>query len=70
MEEEDDDRCPHIQGCSLYPLLNLAASLKVWQTIYCNSKFMRCSRYQRSLSGESVPAHLLPDGSYIEVPAE
>lgn len=67
MSQNPTESCPHKDGCSLYPLLNLESSLRVWQTIYCDRGFEKCSRYQRSLSGENAPSHLLPDGTYLEI---
>ena len=63
----DSGRCPHLDGCSLYPLFNLETSLRVWQTFYCLGKFTKCARYQQSLEGRTVPPHLLPDGTLLEV---
>jgi hypothetical protein len=63
----DSTSCPHLDGCSLYPLFNLETSLRVWQRIYCRGKFTKCARYQQSSEGRSVPQHLLPDGTLLEV---
>jgi hypothetical protein len=63
----DSKDCPHIEGCSLYPLFSLQASLRVWQTMYCRGKFVKCARYLLSQEGRSVPPHLLPDGTLLAV---
>ncbi len=66
-KETSGPNCPHLEGCSLYPLFNLETSLKVWQTIYCKGKYTKCARYQISCEGRAVPPELLPDGTSLEV---
>jgi hypothetical protein len=63
----DSAECPHLEGCSLYPLFNLETSLRVWQTLYCRGKFTKCARFQQSSGGGCVPPNLLPDGTLLEV---
>jgi hypothetical protein len=69
MSKETSDRkqCPHVEGCSLYPLFNLETSLRVWQSIYCMGKYVKCARYQLSCEGGNVSPRLLPDGTSLEV---
>jgi hypothetical protein len=68
-KEPSSANCPHIEGCSLYPLFNLETSLKVWQTIYCKGKYTKCARYRYQISseGRTVSPELLPDGTSLEV---
>jgi hypothetical protein len=56
--------CTHADACPLFPKLN--ASLSGWRDAYCDSDrgWRHCARYNRSLSGASVPLALLPNGKY------
>ena len=56
--------CTHTDACPLFPKLN--ASLRGWRDAYCDSDrgWRHCARYNRSLSGVSVPLTLLPNGKY------
>jgi len=55
-------RCAHITSCELFPKFGMRGSLKVWTSFYCEGNFENCDRYKRSLRGEPVPPHLLPNG--------
>jgi hypothetical protein len=59
------DRCPHTEGCKLYPLFLLQASLKTWQLRYCESNWAACERYKAAKRGEAVPLPLLPNGRML-----
>lgn len=61
-------RCPHHQGCALFPMFTRDAFLKIWQSTYCESDFARCERYKRSAQGEVVPDTLLPNGKSLSSP--
>jgi hypothetical protein len=54
-----------MEGCKLYPLFLLRASLKTWQLRYCESNWSACERYQMARRGESVPLELLPNGKRL-----
>ena len=56
--------CSHASGCPLFPKLN--ASLRGWRDAYCDSDsgWQSCARYTQSLTGQSVPITLLPNGKY------
>ncbi|MHB1529697.1 MAG: ankyrin repeat domain-containing protein [Acidiferrobacteraceae bacterium] len=60
--------CSHTHHCELFAQFALNPALRVWQTHYCEGEFQSCARYQLSLTGESVPLNLLPNGTKIEVP--
>jgi hypothetical protein len=61
-------RCPNTQGCPLFPLFTMKASLGVWQTHYCESaKYESCERYKLRSTGACVPPNLLPNGRTLEV---
>lgn len=50
-------RCPRIQSCTLHDQMALYASLRIWQTAYCEREFDGCQRY-RVLAAEEVGAAL------------
>lgn len=54
--------CPHMDGCSMYPLLKLSGSLKTWQIRYCSGEFTVCARYKRTSRGLPVAPDLMPNG--------
>lgn len=57
--------CPHLVTCPLFPVFKLRATLRVWQTNYCEADYARCVRYQRSLEGKPSPLNLLPNGQIL-----
>lgn len=59
--------CPHSESCPLFP--RLQASLAGWRRNYCDTAdtWQTCARYDRSLSGKSVPLTLLPNGHEIQL---
>lgn len=59
--------CPHTNTCELFPLFNLKATLRIWQTNYCEGAHDTCQRFQRTQRGERVPAELLPNGKQIRI---
>jgi len=59
------DHCPHQEGCRLYPLFSLSASLKTWQIRYCQSDYEECERYKLAKRGDPVPLYLLPNGKAL-----
>jgi len=60
--------CPHTQGCPLFPLFRLRASLKVWQIQFCESdNHAACARFRLSTTGSRVPPNLLPNGKNLEI---
>ena len=62
-----ETKCPHKDGCALFPMFNLKASLKTWQIRYCESDFEQCRRYQMTQDGELPPDNLLPSGKSLPV---
>ncbi|HTN52608.1 MAG TPA: hypothetical protein VML50_09420 [Anaeromyxobacter sp.] len=59
--------CSHVATCELFPKFQRRASLKVWQTFYCEGRFPNCARYQLSLEGRPVPPNLLPNGRELNL---
>lgn len=57
--------CSHTSDCPLYAQFKLKALLKYWSTMYCESGWENCARYQLSLRGETVPVTLLPNGKLL-----
>jgi hypothetical protein len=60
-------RCPHLFSCELFPRFQKRASLKVWQTFYCEGRFQDCHRYRLSLEGRPVLPNLLPNGRELNL---
>ncbi len=54
--------CPNASTCSLLQDLRTSHALQVVRAFYCDTSFERCTRYRLLVSGEPVPADLLPDG--------
>lgn len=48
--------------CRLFPRFAGSATLRVLQTMYCESEFSGCERYVRSQAHLAVPDNLLPNG--------
>jgi hypothetical protein len=57
--------CSHTSTCPLFPLISVNNALKVWKTFYCEGKYTNCARYNLSLTGQGVPANLLPNGKSL-----
>ncbi|HEX7477788.1 MAG TPA: hypothetical protein VF331_08275 [Polyangiales bacterium] len=58
--------CPHMSACPMYGVIKLAGTLKVWQSRYCQADYAECARYKLSVSGQSVPQNLMPNGAYLK----
>ena len=54
--------CLHTKACPLFP--HLRESLQSWRDYYCDSdqQWHDCARYKLSLTGQSAPITLLPNG--------
>lgn len=61
-------KCPHVEGCELFPRFKVAATLGVWKTLFCEGNYSRCARYKQSLEGKPVPPDLLPNGQRLIIP--
>lgn len=59
--------CTHTTDCQLFPQFAAEPALKIWKQHYCEGDFKKCARYQRSLTGASVPLELLPNGKELHV---
>lgn len=57
--------CTHMSSCELYVQFAADPSIEVWKSHFCAGDFKKCARYQRSLTGISVPLTLLPNGKEI-----
>ncbi len=58
--------CTHADTCPLFP--RLQASLEGWRRVYCDHEtdWITCARYEKSLTGATVPITLLPNGHVIQ----
>lgn len=61
--------CTHISVCGLPDSIGLQASLRVWQSFYCEGFFARCERFKLADAGEAVPPRLLPNGRLVDLPS-
>jgi hypothetical protein len=59
--------CPNMTGCTLFPLFNTQAFLRVWQINYCEGEFTRCERHKLTDQGCVVSPTLLPNGKHLPV---
>jgi hypothetical protein len=59
--------CPHLAACELFPKFQKRASLRVWQTFYCEGNYEGCARYQCSLQSLPVSPNLLPNGRELNL---
>ncbi|MFO7602238.1 MAG: ankyrin repeat domain-containing protein [Gammaproteobacteria bacterium] len=59
--------CTHASNCELYVQFAADPSIVLWKTHYCDSDYKRCVRYERSLTGQSVPLNLLPNGKEVVI---
>ncbi len=62
-------RCSHLRSCELFPKFALRASLRVWQTFYCEGKFEECARYRLAQEGTRPSPNLLPNGRELDLKA-
>jgi hypothetical protein len=60
-------RCPHLISCELFPKFAKRASLKVWQTFYCEGNYESCARFKLSLRSLPVSPNLLPNGRELNL---
>ncbi len=60
-------RCPHLAACELFPRFQKRASLKVWQTFYCEGDYEGCARFKLSLRSLPVSPNLLPNGRELNL---
>ncbi len=60
-------QCPHLASCELFPKFQKRASLRVWQTFYCEGNFEGCARYKLSLESRPVSPNLLPNGRELNL---
>lgn len=58
----DGKKCPNMVGCRLFPRFAGSPTLRVLQTMYCESDFMRCERFVLRKAQKAVPDDLLPNG--------
>jgi hypothetical protein len=57
--------CPHSTKCELYVRFAADPSIEIWKKHYCSSDFKKCTRYDMSLKGMSIPLDMLPNGKRI-----
>ena len=65
----DEEHCPNIQRCPVFPLIEGRALLQVLKIQYCEGRYTRCQRYVRMSKGVAPPRTLLPDGTHTDSPS-
>jgi hypothetical protein len=63
-------QCPRVSNCPLFKQFAMKSSLRVWQSLYCESSPARCERYKLACAEKPVPTSLLPNGRTLDVPLE
>jgi hypothetical protein len=51
----------------MFALFLRSGTATIWKDNYCTADFTRCSRYQLSQQGKSVPSKLLPNGKSLKI---
>lgn len=51
-----------MEGCAMFPLLNLSGTLKTWKIRYCSNDYGQCERYRRTERGQPVAPDMMPNG--------
>jgi hypothetical protein len=57
--------CTHASKCELYVRFAADPSIEIWKKHFCSSDFQKCTRYDMSLKGMSIPLDMLPNGKRI-----
>jgi hypothetical protein len=57
--------CPHSSKCELYVRFAADPSIEIWKKHFCSLDFQKCTRYDMSLKGMSIPLDMLPNGKRI-----
>jgi hypothetical protein len=62
--------CPQVEGCPLFRLFTLRASLSLWKANYCDAAFATCERLRISERGKHPPPNMLPNGKLLHLASE
>jgi hypothetical protein len=62
---KEKPQCTHLATCPMFNMFESEISGRVFKTLYCHGNWQTCHRYQRSESGQSVPANMLPNGKVL-----
>jgi hypothetical protein len=60
--------CPYTATCPMFAAFDAKATLRVWQSMYCERAPDRCERLKAFLAGAPCPDNLLPNGRLVDVP--
>jgi hypothetical protein len=60
--------CPYTATCPMFAAFHAKATLRVWQSMYCERAPDRCERLKAFLAGAPCPDNLLPNGKLVDVP--
>lgn len=60
--------CPYTPTCPMFAAFTSKATLRVWQSIYCEEQPARCERLKAFEAGAPCPDNLLPNGRLVEGP--
>lgn len=60
--------CPYTAACPMFAAFQDKATLRVWQSMYCERAPARCERLKAFEAGAPCPDNLLPNGRLVDVP--
>jgi hypothetical protein len=59
-----ETQCQFLKGCPMFKYFRQYA-IKVYTELYCEGDYEKCKRRILRLSGQQVPANLLPHGGKL-----
>ena len=57
--------CERIEACPMFALFSRKATLGVWKSLYCETRFQACERLKLFREGKIAPQNLLPNGRFL-----
>lgn len=61
-QPEEEEKCPFITRCPMFPVFKNSAIRRSYQFAYCEHRFTDCQRYHLAIKGTMPDPRLLPDG--------
>ena len=62
--------CEYTASCPMFAAFRAKATLRVWQSLYCEGNPGRCERLKAFLAGAPCPDNLLPNGKLVDHPLD
>jgi len=60
--------CAYTSTCPMFAAFESKATLRVWQSMYCERDPGRCERLKAFQANAPCPDNLLPNGRLVDVP--